>query len=137
MGINTEYKKIIFIDDDTELVSIYNSILKKKNLSDYFKHFKNAKEGIEYLKGIKDEKDLPDYILLDLYMPVMDGFKFLKHFEKVIKDKDLIEIFVCTSSQKQEDRNKVMKYPFVSAFLEKPLSSDFIELLIEDSIALA
>lgn len=134
MRINTEYKKIIFIDDDTELMSIYNSILKKKNLSDYLIYFENAQKCIEYLNGINDEKDLPDYILLDLYMPEMDGFKFLKHFDNSTKLKNSIEIFVCTSSQKQDDRNKVMKYPFVSAYLEKPLSSDFIELLIEDSI---
>jgi CheY-like chemotaxis protein len=134
MRINTEYKKIIFIDDDTEMVRIYNSILEHKNLSDYFLHFENGKEGIDYLKGIKDEEDLPDYILLDLYMPEMDGFKFLKQFNKSSKLRDSIEVYVCSSSQKQDDRNKVMKYPFVSAYLEKPLPSDFIELLIEDSI---
>ncbi|QGY47681.1 response regulator [Maribellus comscasis] len=135
MGINAEYKKIIFIDDDTELVSIYSSILEQKKLSDYFIHFENAKEGIEYLKGINDKKDLPDYILLDLYMPIMDGFKFLKHFDKSARLKDSIEVFVCSSSQKKDDRNKVMKYAFVSAYLEKPISNEFIELLIEDSIA--
>ncbi|WP_319269757.1 response regulator [uncultured Draconibacterium sp.] len=132
MGINTEYKKIIFIDDDTEMVRIYSSILEQKKLSDYLIHFENAQKGIDYLKRIKKEEDLPDYILLDLYMPVMDGFKFLQYFDKVKDLKKSIEVFVCTSSQKQDDRNKVMKYPFVSAYLEKPVSTDFIELLIED-----
>jgi len=132
MRINTEYKKVIFIDDDTELVRIYNSILKHKNLSDYFLHFENGKEGIDYLKKIKNEEDLPAYILLDLYMPEMDGFRFLKVLDKSPKLKESIEVYVCSSSQKQDDRNKVMKYPFVSAYLEKPLPSDFLELLIED-----
>ncbi|MCG6188355.1 response regulator [Maribellus maritimus] len=132
MSISTDYKKIIFIDDDTELVSIYNSILERKNLSDYLLHFENAKDGLEYLKGIKNKEKLPDYILLDLYMPEMDGFKFLEYFERISKLKDSIEIYVCTSSRKKDDRNRVMKYPFVSAYLEKPLPSDFIELLIRD-----
>lgn len=132
MRINTEYKKVIFIDDDTELVRIYNSILEHKNLSDYFLHFENGKEGIDYLKKIKNEEDLPAYILLDLYMPEMDGFKFLKILDKSPKLKESVEVYVCSSSQKQDDRNKVMKYPFVSAYLEKPLPSDFLELLIED-----
>lgn len=132
MRINTEYKKVIFIDDDTELVRIYNSILEHKNLSDYFLHFENGKEGIDYLKRIKNEEELPSYILLDLYMPEMDGFKFLKILDKSPKLKESIEVYVCSSSQKQDDRNKVMKYPFVSAYLEKPLPSDFLELLIED-----
>lgn len=134
MGKNKKYKKIIFIDDDTNLLRIYNAILKRKNLSDYLIHFENGRQGIKYLDGITNKEDLPDYILLDLYMPVMDGFKFLQHMNKSDKLKDSIEVFVCSSSQKQDDRNKVMKYPFVSAYLEKPLSSDFIELLIVDSI---
>lgn len=137
MGINTEYKKIVFIDDDTELIGIYDSILKQKKLSDYFLHFENAQKGIEYLNDITKVEDLPDYILLDLYMPVLDGFRFLKYIDSSKKLKNSIEVFVCSSSQKQDDRNKVMKYPFVSAFLEKPLSCDFIKLLIEDSTALA
>ncbi|QGY42303.1 response regulator [Maribellus comscasis] len=132
MSLSTDYKKIIFIDDDTELVSIYNSILERKNLSDYLLHFENAKDGLKYLKGIKNKEKLPDYILLDLYMPEMDGFKFLEYFERISKLKDSIEIYVCTSSRKKDDRNRVMKYPFVSAYLEKPLPSDFIELLIRD-----
>ncbi|WP_319482163.1 response regulator [uncultured Draconibacterium sp.] len=134
MGMNTEYKKIIFIDDDTEMMRIYNSILEQKKLSDYLIHFENAQQGIEYLKRIKNKEDLPDYILLDLYMPVMDGFKFLQYFDKLKKLKESIEVFVCTSSQKQDDRNKVMKYSFVSAYLEKPLSTDFLKLLIEDTV---
>lgn len=132
MEMNTGYKKIIFIDDDTEMVRIYNSILEQKKLSDYLIHFENAQKGIDYLKQIKNKEDLPDYILLDLYMPVMDGFKFLQYFNELKKLKKSIEVFVCTSSQKQDDRNKVMQYPFVSAYLEKPLSTDFLELLIED-----
>ena len=134
MGMNTEYKKIIFIDDDTEMMRIYNSILEQKKLSDYLIHFENAQQGIEYLKRINNKEDLPDYILLDLYMPVMDGFKFLQYFNELKKLKESIEVFVCTSSQKQDDRNKVMKYPFVSAYLEKPLSTDFLELLINETV---
>jgi len=132
MGLNTNYKKIIFIDDDTELVNVYNSILERKNLSDYLIHFESARDGLEYLKGIKNKNEVPDYILLDLYMPEMDGFKFLEYFKNISKLKDTVEIYVCTSSREKEDRNKVMKYPFVSAYLEKPLPSDFLELLIRD-----
>lgn len=125
------YKKVIFIDDDIELVSVYKAILKRKQLSNYLIHFSNAKESIEYLKTLENKTEMPNYILLDLYMPEMSGFKFLEYFEKKMnKLRDSIEIYVCTSSRKKDDRDKAMKYPFVEAYLEKPLSSDFIELLI-------
>jgi len=126
-----DYKKVVFIDDDEELVSVYSAILERKKLSKYLVHFNNAKDSIKYLKNLKEE-ELPDYILLDLYMPEMNGFKFLEYFEKRMKKlSEVIEVYVCTSSRKKDDRFKAMKYPFVEAYLEKPLSSDFIELLIK------
>lgn len=129
---NKEYKKIVFIDDDTELVNVYSAILKRKKLSKYLVHFDNAKDSIDYLDELKNENELPDYILLDLYMPEMSGFKFLEHFETKLKNlSKFMEIYVCTSSRKKDDRDRAMKYPFVEAYLEKPLSSDFIELLIK------
>lgn len=132
MVLKSNYKKVVLIDDDKELVSIYNSILKRKNLSEFLICFDNAKDGINYLKETsKDE--LPDYILLDLYMPDIDGFEFLRDFEKLYKFNNDIEIYICTSSKKMDDRKQAMKYPFVNAYLEKPVSSDFLEFLIKDT----
>ncbi len=133
MGEHVKYKKVIFIDDDKDLVGLYNAKLRQKQLADYFTFFDNASEGIDFLKVTK-KSDLPDYILLDLYMPKMNGFDFLEHVEKVKKLKNSVEIFVCTSSKREEDRKRAMKYPFVSAYIEKPLESDFLEYLIKDRI---
>ena len=132
MKFKSEYKKITFIDDDKGLADLYKSNLKSKNLSDYFLFFDNAKDGIDYLKGAK-KNELPDYLLVDLYMPGMDGFEFLKQVEKINKVKDSVEIYICTSSQSEEDRKAVMKYPFVSAFIEKPIDTNFLEFLITDT----
>ena len=132
---NSEFKTVVFIDDDREMVNVYNSILERKNLADYLVHCKDGLEGITYLSKLK-KKELPDYILLDLYMPEMNGFEFLKAFERLKKLRDSVEVFVCTSSRSKEDRDKVMKYHFVNAYLEKPLSSEFLELLIKDDISL-
>lgn len=132
----SDYKTVVFIDDDQEMVDIYSSILERKELSNYLIHIEDGKRGVEYLSKLK-KKDLPDYILLDLYMPEMDGFKFLEEFRKLKKIKKEIEVFVCTISRRKEDRDKVMKYDFVSAFLEKPLSSEFLELLIKDDLNLS
>lgn len=130
----SDYKKIMYVDDDLQLVNIYKSILKSKNLLEFLIHFKNAKESIQYLKSIKSKDDAPDYILLNFYMPDMDGFEFLTYFEKLVKIQDNVEIYVSTSSHKKIDRDVIMNFPFVSAFIEKPVSSDFIELLIRGHV---
>lgn len=131
MGGRKEYKKVVIIDDDHEMVDFYNNILKRKNLSKYLVHFDNASESIDYLKKRKKE-ELPCYILLDLYMPEMDGFEFLEKFENLGSLKKNIEVYVCSSTKKKRDRDKVMYYQFVSAFIEKPLPSEFLELLIKN-----
>ena len=132
---SSDYKKVVFIDDDKEMVKIYDAILRRKELSSYLIHCKDGAEGIAYLKKLP-KRELPDYILLDLYMPNMNGFEFLKAFNSLKQLKNSIEVFVCTSSRSKEDRDKVMKYDFVNAYLEKPLSSEFLELLIKDDINL-
>ncbi len=127
------YHKILFIDDDRNLANTYNSILEKKHLSNYLIYFDNAIDGIKYLTD-KGEKNDAKYILLDLYMPEMSGFEFLKYINKIKPVKESVEVYVCTSSKDKKDREKVMNYPFVSACLEKPLTCDFLEMLIKDGI---
>lgn len=124
-------KKIVFIADDKEMVRVYNSVLQKKSLSDYLIYFNNATDGINYLKRTEKDK-LPDYILLDLYLPEVTGFEFLKQIEKLEKVNNNIEIYVCSSSKNKDDITKVMKYPFVNAFIQKPISGKFLEFLITD-----
>jgi CheY-like chemotaxis protein len=128
---NPQFKKVVLIDDDLDTIDRFNSIVKHKNLSDYFVSFDNAIDGINFLNS-SNTKELPSYILLDLYMPQMSGFDFLKYIDKKKQLKDRIEIFVCTSSKRKDDMNKAMNYQFVSAYLEKPIPADFLELLIKD-----
>ena len=104
-------------------------MLESQDLSEYLIFFDDAKEGVNYLKKSTIEEQ-PDYILLDLYMPGMDGFEFLEKISKIKRINDSMEIYVCTSSKSEEDRKRVMKFPFVSAFVEKPLPDNFIEFLI-------
>ncbi|MEL7587592.1 MAG: response regulator [Prolixibacteraceae bacterium] len=130
---NRKYKRVLFIDEDKDVVNIYRSILERKKLSGQLIHMANAEEGINYLRQLR-RKELPDYILLDVSLQGMGGLDFLRHFEALGKSGKAIEVFVCTSESSKDDRNKVMKFPFVSAFLEKPLPSDFLELLIQDGI---
>ena len=128
-----KYKKVVFVDDDKNFVEYYQRNLRNKHLSDYLIYFDNAIDCISYLKDMK-RNELPDYILLDLYMPEMDGFEFLEKIDKLNKIKQAVEIFVCTSSKKDEDRKRAMKFPFVSAVMEKPLETGFLELLIKEEM---
>ncbi|WP_353132060.1 response regulator [Pseudopedobacter sp.] len=127
--MSNENLKILIIDDD----EINNFIATKliDRITPVAKVFTclNGKEGIEFLEeNISDKDNLPDIILLDINMPIMNGWEFLDAFEK-IKDrigKD-IKINMLSSSVYNDDITKAQTYSTVSKFISKPLTTDKIK----------
>ena len=79
-----KYNKIMIIDDNEVDNYITSALIKKNNLTNTLLEFDSGLKAIEYLEKNKDNnQELPDLILLDIYMPLMDGFEFLNLFEKI------------------------------------------------------
>jgi len=122
----------IFIVDDDELLCF---ILKKQiGKFDNFHIWNTAANGrtaLETLKAANDENAaLPDLILLDINMPVMDGWEFLDAFSKLAPQLPSVpKICILSSSINRDDREKSNTYKEVSKFFTKPLlDSDIKEL---------
>lgn len=85
----------------------------------------SAIEAIQYLNEITLQKQvdlLPDIILLDIRMPMMDGFEFLEK----LKDMPCVtmknpRVIMVTSSIDPLDMNKSNENPLVKGFIGKPL----------------
>ncbi len=91
--------------DDAELVMM--AFEKNKNIADCKIQFaKDGVEALQYLFGFEDEDSTlinrPHMIILDLYMPRLDGLEFLKKIKEHPEAKD-IPIVVLTSSEKRTD----------------------------------
>lgn len=79
----------------------------------------NGKEGIEWLTTQKKNQSL--IILLDIQMPIMNGFEFLDAFHKLNKDiKKETQIYVLSSTLDPEELEHINKNDYVSGFLNKP-----------------
>jgi CheY-like chemotaxis protein len=70
---NTLDSKILIIDDDQDVLSAMSFFLEMKGFS-----VRTAHDGVEGLDRMKAE-DHVSLVLLDLWMPVMDGWEFLRH----------------------------------------------------------
>lgn len=124
-------KKIWVIDDDPIYQIIVNKIIKKSELFVSVSSFKNGKEAIYALKNaLENTAELPNVILLDINMPVMDGWEFME--EMVLLKPQIkvpISIYIVSSSIALEDKSNAKKYPEIIAYLSKPVNNNDLILI--------
>ncbi|GEO04506.1 response regulator [Adhaeribacter aerolatus] len=107
-------------------------MLKMQKAVDEVITFYEAKEALVAIQAGLEQNDLPSLILLDLNMPLMDGWEFLEALtplEEKLKDK--VQIFILTSSVDPADEKKSQTYSLVSGFIPKPLSAESVNLMMQ------
>jgi len=81
-------------------------------------------------KGGENVSRLPDIILLDLYMPQVNGWEFMRRFEGFYKKlMKKIDIYILSSSVSEADRRASLSYPFVKGFYTKPMTTSLMHQL--------
>jgi CheY-like chemotaxis protein len=120
-------KKIIWVvDDDVIYQKIIQKLITKAGVFSAHSSFMNGKEAINTLTNTIEESEyLPDIILLDINMPVMDGWEFMEEI-KMIKSKisKKIIIYIVSSSIAVEDKNKSKTFIDIIGYIPKPISVD-------------
>lgn len=79
--------------------------------------------GVEALQWLSTHQNLQQLIiLLDIQMPVMNGFEFLNAYDKLNNEfKKVIQIYVLSSTLDQDEIQKINENSYVTGFLNKPL----------------
>ena len=109
------------IDDDDIFNYLSKRILLKSNAANSIIDFTSAKSALEFIKSTNSEIDI---ILLDINMPIMNGFDFLDSFIRLANKQ--ISVYMLTSSIDDADMVKSLKYPCVKGYFSKPLTTDTI-----------
>lgn len=123
---------LCIIDDDGMFQMLTRIIVEKTQRVQKIKIFSNGKEAINFLNSVHDQPDkLPEIILLDLNMPIMDGWGFLEEYlllkPRIGKE---ILIYVVSSSIDPEDIERARKISEVTDYVIKPVTQGkFINLL--------
>lgn len=112
------------IDDDPIYIFGARRILELSNFCESFLIFHNGKVALDQLKAIiANDENLPEVILLDLNMPVMDGWEFLDEFTKVPIQKKVF-IYIVTSSIDPIDLERAKQYEAIKNYIVKPIKGD-------------
>ena len=118
------------IEDDPTHVYITKRFLNLTGLVDSILICSNGKDAFTKLKSIiSSGEKLPELILLDLNMPVWDGWQFLDAFKEIpIEDK--IDIFILTSSNNEADIERAKNYNIDSNYIVKPITLEKLKDVI-------
>ena len=119
-------KKILIVDDEPNIVMTLEYTFKKNNFEVFI-----ARDGMEALEILK--KEFPDVIILDVMMPLVDGFETLEQIKKDEKLKHCKVIFL-SAKNKDSDVEKGMALG-ANAYLTKPFSIKKVVEKVNELIA--
>lgn len=127
-------KNVLLVDDDHIFNFLSTKILQKTGMAGEISTALNGKEALELLKRhYKESVNVPDVILLDLNMPIMDGFTFLEEFNTLdMPNKDQIRIIVVSSSQDPRDIQRARELG-VKHYIQKPVTEHGLRALLSDN----
>ncbi len=116
---------ILVVDDDRDIVNVLCTTLKSRGFSTAA-----AYDGAEAMAAIRKKK--PDLVLLDLQMPVMDGYEVI---EAIKTDPALRDIPIVIMTAHQIDRTRIETVGMAEQKVDKPFSPEELVQRIEALLA--
>lgn len=128
--------KILCVDDDPITLMLCKKVIERTSFAQEIITAQNGEEAILYFKKIITEikkgndVDYPKLVLLDLNMPVMNGWEFLDTYSKNKFQELLTSKFIVLSSTiDPDDVEKSKGYKMVIDFMSKPITTEMLETL--------
>ncbi|MFZ4797275.1 MAG: response regulator [Bacteroidia bacterium] len=112
---------ICIINDDDVFSFIVKKSILKLSICNQITTFVNGEDAINSFKNHLNS--LPDIILLDINMPVMDGWSFLNEFEELNIEKN-ISIYLISAHISEEDNIKAKNNIYITGVLEDPTDTN-------------
>lgn len=117
-------KNLFLVDDDEIFTFLTKRTIEETQLVDQIKIFSNGQDAIEFLEKAASNKELlPEVILLDINMPILDGWGFLEEF--ILLQPSMgkqITIYVVSTSISPYDLERAKNISGVSDFIIKPVT---------------
>jgi two-component SAPR family response regulator len=104
----------------------------QKRLAENILLFSNAFDALHYLeKNIHNSEQLPSVLLLDIKMPLINGWQFLKEFQKIEFTEDYKPAIFIISAGANIDYESLKAYPSKKRYLLKPVIPEKLVTMIE------
>ena len=128
--MNPKFKKIMIVDDNEFDSYITTRLIQNSNLATEVIEFNSAKLALEFLAENQNNiKMLPDVILLDIYMPLMDGFEFIEKFKGLSPEANSYCTICVVSTTVNDYYIHKAKIDENIRFTSKPITTEFLSNL--------
>ena len=119
---------MIFLVDDDPIQNMLTSRLIEQSAPEMkYMVFQNGEEVVQALeKGID-----PLVIILDINMPIMDGWEFLDAYRDY---KNKAKVYMLTSSSNEEDRKRAEEFDCISGYYTKPVDISAVKQIVSDLV---
>ena len=128
--------KLVLLVDDLDADNYYHKVvLRNLDCAEQVAVAMNGQKALEFLTTkVGNEFPKPDLIMLDINMPVMDGWEFLAAYEKLPADlRDGIVMMMVSTSLNEDDHENARQSDSIRDFIPKPLSEEKLLEVLKDS----
>lgn len=124
--------RFIVIDDNKLDCFIADKIIRFKGMHEHVLLFTEATKAIEFIANTPAPTSFSKTILiLDIQMPIMNGFQFVEAFEKLPeKTRSDYVIFMISSSVNESDWDRVAGYSSVRKLMNKPFNKEVLDKIV-------
>lgn len=131
----TRVPKVMLVDDSDTDLFINETMIKYSQLSDDIISFTSSTKALEHLKKVSLHADsfseVPDIIFLDINMPLLNGFEFIREYQMLpthIKDK--CQIVLLSSTFNSNDIQRGTDNSNVIGLIAKPLTIESLHEML-------
>ena len=130
------FSKVMLIDDNDLDNYVNKKIMEKAEFAETFMVHNKAEQALKFLReNAKNALELPEIIFLDINMPQMNGWDFLKEFSSLPADvTGLCPVVMLTSSIDPIDYQRSKAYPSVFDYIKKPLNRETLNTITIENI---
>jgi two-component SAPR family response regulator len=123
---------VLIVDDDNVYRFAAVKIIAATEMAGNIIECNDGQEALNFIrKNIEASRNLPDIIFLDINMPVMNGWDFLKSFSVLAHQlPKAIQIYVVTSSIDRTDVDRSKEFSVVTDYIVKPVTKETFSRLL-------
>lgn len=134
MGVTgNKYGHVLLVDDSEIDVLVNRRLIELTAFADHTTIVHSGEHALHFLmEECPSAEKAPDWIFLDVNLPMMDGLEFLDHFLQLpsfIREKS--RILILTVFQKPEVLEKLRAHPNVYGQVEKPLTQEVLKSIAD------